>query len=175
VNIAISIVGCWARALYSFISPLPKLGAETGTRLNSNLSRPCVLCPRKGNATKVVTGTGFSARCGCRGFTAWSRYDGPAHIDRTKGSKDRTRSGPAFFATFAIFECDQRVLAWAPSFQNHPPSTPKPSLLATAPIRCLARLIWSLEKPAAVPAFRNEGIATPVVRYLNVCNGSPSR
>jgi hypothetical protein len=94
----------------------------------------------------------FGARCALT-FVAWSGYNGPGPIDRTKASKDRTRGGPAFFATFAIFGCDQRVIARAPSFQNHPPSTPKPSLLATAPIRCLARLIWSLEKPAAVPAF----------------------
>jgi hypothetical protein len=32
-----------------------------------------------------------------------------------KATKDRTRSGPAIFDTFAIFECDRRVTARTPS------------------------------------------------------------
>jgi hypothetical protein len=97
----------------------PCAGTQTPSRRQPPLTTP---------VRSFLTETGFSVRCGCRGFVAWSGYEGPAHINRTKASKDRSRSGPAFFATFAIFGCDQRVIAWAPSFQNHPPSTPKPSL-----------------------------------------------
>ena len=85
-------------------------------------------------------------------------YRARAHRSR-KVSKDCTRSGPAIFDTFGIFERDQRVIARTPSRQFHCPNAPKPSLVATALIRHQARVIWFLEKPAVLPALNTPFVA----------------
>jgi hypothetical protein len=51
-------------------------------------------------------------------------------------SKDRTRSSPETFDTFAIFECDQRVIVCSPcpALQSFAMAPPAPSSWARSPI-----------------------------------------
>ena len=59
-----------------------------------------------------------------RFYRIFAKHRARAHRSR-EVSKDCTRSGPAIFATFAIFERDQRVIARTPSRQFHFPNGAK--------------------------------------------------
>ena len=68
-----------------------------------------------------------------------------------KTSIDCTRSGPAIFDTYGIFERDQRMIARTPRRQFKYPNATKPALVATAAKRHPARVSWLLEEPAVLP------------------------
>ena len=60
----------------------------------------------------------------------------------------------------AIFERAQREMELPGNPQLHSASLSKPTLLAIAPMRGLARLTWSLEKPASVAASSTSAVVS---------------